>query len=152
MRKVTGDVQEIRCDACGAAIHNFLFAGEDDAETAGLCSAGRCNISDIVIAEATPEEWNAFDEDGLVILEERLTKKLNLPGLKISRLLRVEQPNGSVAGRSFQHFLRVYKPPTLVYVCPCCEQGEARVAAKYTINEFHAGGGKLTIVGDISVE
>lgn len=152
MRKISGEVQEVRCNSCGSVFHHFLFSGEDDAETAGLCSASRRNIATLVIAEATPDEWRFFGGDGLLSLEARLASNLNMTDLKVLRLLRVEQSGGAAAGKSFQDFLHAYKPPTLVYACPACNHGEASVIAEYTTGEFQARGGKLVVVGDLSIE
>jgi hypothetical protein len=152
MRKVTGDVQEIRCNICDSVFHCFVFTSEDDTGTAGLCSASRCNQPEVVIAEATPEEWNACDAGDSKILEDRLSRNLNLHGLKILRLLRVEQPNSSSEGRRFQDFSRTYKSPTLVYACPCCTHGEGYVTKEYSVPEFQYHGGKLVVCSDISVE
>ena len=152
MRKVSGDVQEVRCDACGSVFHHFLFFGEDDTETAGLCSASRRNILDVVIAEATPDEWRACDGNGLSLLEARLSDALNLTDLKVLRLLRVEQSGSAAAGKSFKDFLQTYTPPTLVYACPSCSQGKAHVIAEFTADEFKARGGKLTAIGDLYIE
>ncbi len=152
MRKISGDVQKVRCGTCGSVFHNFLFSGEDDSETAGLCSASRRNIADVVIAEATSDEWGAFEGNGLSLLEVRLADTLNLTGLKVLRLLRVEQSGGVAEKTSFKDFLQTYKPPTLVYACPACSQGEAHVIGECTIDEFKACGGKLTVVGDLSIE
>ena len=151
-RKVTGDINEIRCNGCRSVFYCFMFSGENDTETSALCSATRCNTSEVTIAEATPDEWNAFDNGGFEAFEKRLTENLNIPDLKVLRLLRMEQPNNSMERKSFQDFLQKYKLPSLVYICPCCENGEAHVVEAFTVNEFQSRGGGVIAIGSLSIE
>src|SRR5262245_36901593 len=133
MRRVNGDVQEMRCGGCGAVLHRFVFTADTDMETDGLCSASRCNRAEVVIAEATPEEWNAFEDGGAANLEKRLAEDLNLPDLRVLRLRRVEQRGPSAFARIFlPSAWRTYERPDLIYACPCCEEGEVRAVAECT--------------------
>jgi hypothetical protein len=146
-RIVSGTVKLLRCDKCGASFPTFVFVGEDDSDTAGLCTASVCGRQEVVLAEAEPSEWNDFDKNGSASIEHRLRTQIGEDRLKIIRLLRVEKAASvSAQGMSFQDFKKAYKPPTLIYSCACCD-GESRVVSEMSIEEFERTGGRLVPIG-----
>lgn len=146
-RIVTGTVLKLHCQACKATFPHFLFSGEDDTDTAGLCSASSCDQNEVVIAEAEQAEWNDFEQAGASKIEKRLARQLARDDLRVLRLLKIEHENKSPAGLSFCDFKKTYKPPVLVYSCACCRDGESRAIDEVTPDEFQKNGGRVVITG-----
>lgn len=110
-RVVHGTVLMLRCHACGATFPHFLFSGENDTATAGLCSLSRCNQNEVYIGEATAVEWNDFEGASRKAFEKRMRHEFGVSDLKVIRLLRVEEIDTSMPGQSFQEFRKSYTPP-----------------------------------------
>lgn len=146
-RSVVGTVLRLRCQACGAVFPHFLFSGDEDIDTAGLCSASGCNQNEVVIVEAEPDEWNDFEGAGASAIEERLSQQFGRANLRVLRLLRVERETAPVAGLSFRDFKKGYKPPVLVYSCACCAEGESRAIEELTAGDFQRSGGQILVTG-----
>ena len=150
LRKVEGSVHRLHCESCRSTFPLFEFFGEDDTDTAGLGSAGRCGKDELVIAAMLPEEWNRYDTYGRERFEARIAELLNRPDLRVAKLLRIERQGPSGKGMSFQDFMKVSKPPLLIYSCACCANGEAKSIEEMEPDTFLARGGKIEFVGDLS--
>ncbi|MFA7293734.1 MAG: hypothetical protein WC023_15950 [Rhodocyclaceae bacterium] len=130
---------------------HFLFSGEEDTDTAGLCSASSCNQNEVVIAEAEPDEWNNLESTWTLVIEKRLAQQLGRTDLKVLRLLRVERETTPAAGLSFREFHKGYKSPMLVYSCACCGKGESRVIEELTVGDFKKSGGQILVTGRLTL-
>lgn len=150
-REVEGTIQRLRCDACGSVFPHFLFSGEEDSDTAGLCSAAVCGQKEVlVIVEADPSEWNDFASGVVASLEDRLKKQCAFGDLKVIRLLRVER-EPAAAGLSFSDFRKAYKPPVPIYSCVCCDTGESRISEEVTVKDFVNSGGRILLTGRLAL-
>lgn len=150
-RSVTGMVLRLRCNACGAVFPHFLFSGDEDGDTVGLCSASCCDKSEVVILEAEPSEWNNFESAGILAIEERLALQFGRADLKVLRLLRVEHEITSGTGLSFRDFKKAYQPSVLVYSCACCAEGESRAIEELTVGDFQKLGGRIFVAGKLTL-
>lgn len=147
-RLINGTVVRLQCAACGATFPHFRFTGDTDSDTDGLYSATSCTANELVIAEATPSEWNEIGRGDGASAERNLAQQLGRTDLKIVHLLRVEDTN-SAKGLSFAEFQKVYKPPVLIYTCPCCANGESRELEELTVARFKKSGGKIELIGPL---
>ena len=132
-------------------VPHFLFSGDEDADTAGLCSASSCNQNEVVIVEAEPNEWNDLEGTGASAIEERLAQQLRRADFKVLRLLRVERENAPGTGLSFRDFKKGYERPVLVYSCACCGEGESRAIEELTAGEFQESGGRILATGRLTL-
>lgn len=151
-RIVVGTVLRLRCQACGAVFPHFLFTGEEDGDTAGLCSASSCDQNEVVIAEAEPAEWNDFVLTGAMAIEKRLAQQLVRGDLKVLCLLRIEREESAAAGLSFRDFKKAYKPPVLVFSCACCADGESRAIEEIAVDDFQNSGGRILVTGRLVLQ
>ena len=146
-RKISGTVLSLRCMQCEAEFPHFLFSGEEDTDTAGLCSLSSIDADELIIGELEIEEWNNFDTNGALHFEHRLSEQLNRHDLKVVRLLRVEQAKNVGNGMNFQDFRKAYNPPAMVFSCICCVDGESRTSEEITVENFQSLGGKISPIG-----
>lgn len=144
-RIVDGTIVRLRCDACDSVFPHFLFSGEEDSDTAGLCSASSCGKDELVIVEAEPSEWNDLNHTDAAV-GNRIAEQLQRNDLKVVRLLRVERDSGAT-GLSFSDFRKSYKPPILIYSCACCANGESRAIDEVTVGDFQRAGGRIITTG-----
>jgi hypothetical protein len=149
-REVAGTILSLRCEACGSVFPHFLFLGDGDSSTAGLCSASRCRKDEVVIAEVDSSEWGALAVAESSSIEARLMKEFSLADLKVVRLLRVEH-GASAAGSSFGDFRKAYKPPIQIYSCVCCVNGEARSIEAVEVKRFEDSGGRILLSGRLTL-
>lgn len=147
-RLVDGTVAKLQCAACGAVFPLFTFTGETDSDTDGLYAATSCATNEVVLADATPSEWNGMGRGDSTSVEKKLAQQLARTDLKIVHLVRVENTI-SAKGLSFAEFQKVYKPPVLIYSCACCPNGESRVVEKLTVARFKKSGGKIKLIGSL---
>ncbi|MFC4314273.1 hypothetical protein ACFPN2_34735 [Steroidobacter flavus] len=145
---IDGTVVRLQCEACGAVFPYFRFTGDVDSDTDGLYSATSCTGNELVIAEATPSEWNEMGRGDGTSTEKNLAQQLGRTDLKIVHLVRVEDTNAA-KGLSFAEFQKVYKPPVLIYSCPCCADGESRAVEELTAARFKKSGGKIELLGPL---
>lgn len=146
-REIEGVIQKLRCTACGASFPHLLFHGEQDTDTAGLCSAAACGQSDLAVAvEADPFEWKQLTDGNAASLERRLLGQTRLGPIRVIRLARVERKE-LPPGMSLIAYREAYEPLTLIYSCICCGADESRVMEEVEIDEFVKSGGRLVLTG-----
>ena len=146
-RLVAGTVLRLRCESCKATFPHFLFSGEVDAGTMGLCSASSCDQNQVVLVEAEPSEWSDFEGIAVSSIESRLASELARDDLRVPRLLKVERDESSPVGVSFRDFRKAYRPPVSVYSCACCRDGESRAVSEMSVDEFGKSGGRVLATG-----
>lgn len=152
MRKVSGSVRILRCESCEAKFPVFEHEIESDAQAIGLYSAALCNGKDLLLLELDPIEWNDARTGKLVRLPERLLIDASLrKDYRLTHILRVDFPVPQSDGLSFDEFRKKYRAPTVVYACPCCENGEARSISEVTAREFIESGGSIVALEEITL-
>lgn len=150
VRKVEGTILKLRCSICGYLFHHFLFSGDEDVDTIGLCSASSCKNDNLALVEAGPNEWKDFSDSGYRSIERRLTESLDCKDFKVIRALRVDDKQKATAGLSFAEFKKIYTPPVIVYSCPCCDGGESRLVEEIAVDDFQSSGGKIILTGRLN--
>src|SRR5277367_3208604 len=120
---VRGTVKMIICQSCNSKMPLFAFETETDVGAVGLCSATRCNGLELIIAETTLDEWKQMKSGELQHLPARLSDALDIRGLHVLHIVRVEEQPESAAGMPFSEFRKIYRRPRVIYSCPCCEKG-----------------------------
>jgi len=144
MRRVAGDVVTLRCEQCSTTFHHFVFSGDTDMATDGLGSLSSCLGNDVVIAEMTAAEWNA-EERGEKAFSTRVSEALRRNLTTVS--LSAPEPKK----RFFPRIFTQRQPAVVQYACACCSGGRTRETRRATIDQFQAGGGQITIFGDLSL-
>ena len=143
--RIDGQVEEARCNQCGAELITFTFSADSDMTTMGLAAACAGNRH-LVLGELTSSELSAGDL-GL----EAFTKRAGHAVGAECRSIRVKRYEGGTAprGTSFADFRAAYRPPRPIYGCPVCD-GDALVAATSSYTDFVRSGGVIALLGDIS--
>lgn len=150
-RIVQGTILRLRCDSCGSIFPHFLFSGEGDADTVGLCSASSCRENEVAITEVDSYEWRNFDHAGRASIEKKLATQFARCDFRVVRLLRVGREEHSAVGLGFSDFQKAYKPPVLIYACVCCATGESRAIQEITIGDFNLAGGRIFLAGRLAL-
>ena len=150
-RHISGTIKALKCRSCEATVHIVTFEGESDVDTIGLCSAGSCRGLDVVIVEANPAEWNELAAKNTSTLQSRIAEELRRDDLYIVNILRIEDTNETLAATSFAEFRKAYRPPSIIYSCPCCSNGEAVETDELTVAAFKKMGGEVFAIGGISL-
>lgn len=148
---VRGFIKIITCQTCKSNAPLFAFDSETDNDTVGLCSAALCNSLDVVIAETTLDEWTKMESGELLHLPSRLSSISGLKNLHVLHVKRIEQSPGPAAGMSFSEFRKLYKPPVVIYSCPCCDGGDAIESQEFSVSKFEEIGGRVVALGDLVV-
>ena len=151
-RAIHGSVKIVTCRACQSSVPLFELEAESDTDTVGLCSAARCNSLDLVLSETALEEWQAAQSGEVPSLLSRLSDLSGVKDLHILRIKRVEQSPDLPAGVPFSQFKKLYKPPVVIYACPCCLDGEASETREVLLSEFEEMGGRIVALGNLVVE
>lgn len=149
-RLVEGTVLMLRCRTCSAVFPHFLFSGEQDTDTDRLCSASACDTIEVVVAEATADEWNDLAHGSVSVLQARLSSQLARDDLRVLRILRVEPGKNSGKGASFQDFRKEYSPPITIFSCACCG-GDSEATEEITVDAFQKAHGRLHVLGNLAV-
>ena len=127
------------------------FIGDSDFQTTSLVSAGSDTSLFIVIGEVQSDEWHRESSRTYDTVEHRLRRQLNRNDIYILRMSRVEVPDRAPAGASFAEFRRQYQPPSVIYACPSCPDGDAVKADEFTREEFERSGGTILSVDGIEL-
>lgn len=127
----------------------FQFAGDTDQDTDGLISASCCRNPKVVVAEAIGLEWNLLGAGDAQPALDRLGRESGLTDLRMPMMIRTENGFTPPRGTSYAEFSKLYKPPILVYSCPCCDNGEAIEIANYSVPDFIDHGGQVLVIGDL---
>jgi hypothetical protein len=133
VRRIEGEIEELRCGSCGVQSATFVFTGDTDMTTMDLETATAPETGEVVIGERLGNETR--EQFAERISRERGAKFATVP------LIRTEDTNEPTS--DFRVFLRAYRPPTPVFGCPKCG-GEARVIRRESPAEYIARGGQIT--------
>lgn len=151
-RIVVGTVLKLGCQQCGATFPHFVFSGDTDMATVGLCSASSCARDALVLFEVEAAEWRDFALGEVAAIEERLARQFPGEALRLVQLLRVESDDSAAKGMSFRDFKKVYKAPVLVYACICCVDGESRAQDEISTEKFRRAGGNIMLTGQLLLQ
>ncbi len=128
----------------------FEFECETDTGAVGLFSAAKCNGLDVVIGEVTLEEWTEMQSGRLLHVPARLSSALDIGNLHVLHIRRIRQGALPPAGIPFAEYRKLYKPPVVIFSCPCCNGGEAIEVQELSISEFESIGGRVIALGKLA--
>ena len=148
---IRGAVKMISCQNCRSNIPLFEFDSETDNDTVGLCSAALCNGLEIVIAEVTLYEWKKMYSGELLHLPTRISGDSYLKSLHVLHIKRIEQSPDPTPGTSFPEYRKIYRPPVVIYSCPCCDGSDAIETQEFSVSKFEEIGGRIITLGNIRV-
>lgn len=146
---VRGSVKIVTCRTCHSSMPRFEFESETDTGTVGLSSAARCNSADLVLAETTLDEWRGIQSGDISGLLSRLRDLSGMKDLCVLWIRRIEQSAQPPTGIPFSEFRKLYRPPVVIYACPCCADGDAIETQEMLISEFEARGGRIVALGNL---
>jgi hypothetical protein len=149
MRRVEGEILKLRCDACRMAFPTMEFSGDTDMATWGLASATSSSGDVLVVGEMTADEYGVGYAAGFDRFAERVTRQQGSV-FKAAHLLRSEVDQSVAQGSDFSEFRRSYFAPTLIFGCLACG-GDARVVGRESGQDFQHHGGKLTVLGELTI-
>ena len=144
---VHGTVKIATCQLCNSSIPFFEFEVETDIGSVGLCSAAQCNSLSVVIAEITMDEWRELASGKLSYLPCRLSDAIGMKDLNILHIKRVDRSPEPAMGIPFSEYRKLYKPPVVIYSCPCCDAGEVIETQELLVSEFEEMGGSIVAMG-----
>lgn len=121
------------------------FTGDTDMVTEGWVSLTSTERPEVVVTQATAEEWNSLESTGASQIEARINRQLGRNDLRYVRLMRVED-QGNPKGVSFQEFRKAYKPPKLLYQDIYSPTSQASEVSQTTRADFERGGGKVLVI------
>lgn len=148
---VYGSIKMIACRSCNSKIPLFAFDSETDVDSIGFCSAAQCNDLRVVVAETTLDEWKMMERGEVMSLQSRIAGASSIEDLHILQIRRIERGPEPAAGVPFSEFRKIYKPPTIIYSCPCCNLGDAVETQEYSVSEFEGLGGSIVPLGNLVV-
>jgi hypothetical protein len=148
---VRGSVKIVQCRECNSNMALFVFESETDVDSVGMCSATKCDGLSIIVAETTLDEWKDIESGKLSKLPSRLIDNPAMNAFHILHIKRIEQSPQPPAGVPFSEFRRSYKPPAVIYSCPCCGDGDAVETQEVTLSEFEGMGGHIVALGNLVV-
>ncbi|WP_293266081.1 hypothetical protein [Oryzomicrobium sp.] len=124
------------------------FSGDTDMVTDGWLSLTSVNQLEIVITQATADEYRAIaqDNDGYLKVEHRINAALGRIDLRCSWLVSVEEVAKTAQGTSFQESQKSYQPPKLLFKDIFAQDSVATETSRTSRSEFECNGGKLVVL------
>jgi hypothetical protein len=151
-RRVECSVLTLRCRRCAAEFPHVVFSGDTDMATNGLCSLTAVGVDEVVIGELNGDEWKLGFTGAVAAFKARVSAALARGDLRDVPLVGTEAESGEPnCTRSFVIFRRLYAKPRALYGCAVCDEGEAIEVAPMEPGAFSRGGGKLTVIGDLTL-
>lgn len=132
----------LRCDACHEVTAHLVFSADTDMVTPGLEALSSAIRDEIVVADLALADRSEA--------AAHVNALLGRDDLRVVPLLRAEGDH-IPAGLSFEEFMARYRPPRLIYGCPKCGTGEARVVQEIGPSDYLRTGGTLTVLPDIEI-
>ena len=114
--------------------------------TWGLCSLTAVGREEVVIGEFDPVEYKLGFEAAQKAFGKRISGLLKREDLRIVRLIRSEP-----ARTTFGLLRRRSVLSKVIYSCPKCSSGEAVGIDEMDWKRFQAGGGLITLVGNLEL-
>lgn len=151
-RTIDGQVRKIESKADSKVFFDFEFWAESDEDTYGLlCLVQRSNPKNIFIIEMSPTELAiSSDAQGLEAVKDRVVKEIGVTDLVFPKVIRFEEKKSDVKA-GFQSFLKNYEKPIPVYASIFDQTNEAIQVEKMSIDGFKKLGGKVHLLGNISM-
>jgi len=153
MKKIEGQVRKIRTKSGAQEFFDFEFWAESDEDTYGLlCLVQVSNPYNLFVTEMDANELtNTNDAQDLKIVIERISRETGVMDLVFPKVLRFDEKKNDVKA-GFQAFLKSYVKPVSVYESIFDHSEEAVQVEKLSIEQFNRLGGKVTLIGNLSLK
>jgi hypothetical protein len=124
------------------------FSGDTDMVTDGWLSLTSVNQPEVVVTQATADEYRAIAKgnDGYLKVQHRVNAALGRTDLRCSWLVGIEEVAKTAQGTSFQEFRKSYKPPKLQFNDIFAQSSVATETSRTSRSEFERDGGKLVVL------
>lgn len=119
-----------------------LFSADTDAATDGWVSLTSVDRPEVVVTEATAEEYQAVMKgpEGHLLIEDRVNAALKRADLKCPWLVRVEEASPATQGHLHQEY------PKILYRDILSPDSLAAIVRRTTRREFERSGGTVTVL------
>lgn len=91
------------------------------------------------------------DVQGLEVVKNRVVKETGITDLVFPKVIRFDEKKSDVK-TGFQDFLKTYEKPIPIYESIFDQSEEAIQVEKVSIDGFNGLGGKLHLLGDLSIK
>ncbi len=147
-----GQIRKIESKSDSKVFFDFEFWAESDEDTYGLlCLVQRSNPKNMFITEMNSNELAIADDvQGLETVKNRVAEETGVTDLVFPKVVRFDEKKSDV-NAGFQAFLKTYKKPVPVYESIFDQTEEAIQVEKLSIDRFKELGGKIRLLGDISI-
>jgi hypothetical protein len=124
------------------------FSGDTDMVTDGWLSLTSIHQQEIVVTQATADEYRAISNsnEGYLKVEHRVNAVLGRTDLRCSWLVGVEESAKAVQGMPFQKFRKSFRPPKLLFNDIFSQGSVANEIARTTRLEFEKNGGMVILL------
>jgi hypothetical protein len=125
-----------------------LFSGDTDMVTDGWLSLTSSELPEIVVTQATADEYRAISkgDDAYLNVEDRVNAALRRIDLRCSWLVGVEKVAITGQGMSFEGFRKSYQPAKLIFKDIFVLDSLAYETSRTTRFEFESNGGKVVVL------
>jgi len=152
MNNIEGQIRQIKTSTISEVFYDFEFLGESDESTIGLVCLTRCEQPNVlVVTEMNKNELSIPDyKIGMKVLIERTAKETGYKDLVFPTIIRYEQKQND-SNKGFQEYLKTYQKPIAVYKSIFNDSQEATQVNNMTIHEFTKAGGRIELLGHLSM-
>ncbi|PIE41643.1 MAG: hypothetical protein CSA49_02435 [Gammaproteobacteria bacterium] len=151
-KSIDGQIRKIESKSDSKIFYDFEFWAESDEETYGLvCLIQISHPTNLFITEMSADELAISSEAKMLeVVKNRVSQQTGVPGLVFPKVIRFDEKKGDVKA-GFQAFLKSYEKPIPVYESIFDQSKEAIQIEKLSIDEFKGLGGKIHLLGNISM-
>lgn len=151
-KSIDGQIRKIESKSNSKVFFDFEFWAESDEDTYGLlCLVQLSNPKNLFIVEMNPNELAiSSDSKGVEAVKNRVATETGVSDLVFPKVVRFDEKKGDV-NAGFQAFLKTYEKPTAVYESIFDKTEEAGQVEKLSIKEFEELGGKIVLLGNLSM-
>lgn len=151
-KSIDGQIREIESKLDSKIFYDFEFWAESDEDTYGLlCLIQSSNPKNMFIVKMSPNELAIpSNPKAIEAVKARVAQETGISNLVFPKVIRFEEQKGNIKA-GFQEFLKSYKKPIPVYESIFDQSDEAVQIGRFSIDEFQKLGGKIHLLGDISM-
>lgn len=152
IKKIDGQIRRIESKSKPTVFFDFEFWADSDENTYGLlCLVQVSEPTNLFITEMNANELAISDGgQGLEAVKNRVTAVTGVKDLVFPKVIRFDEKENNITA-GFQAFLKTYEKPVPVYENIIDNGEEAMQVEKLSIEQFKKLGGKVTLLGNLTV-
>lgn len=132
-RFVDGYIQYSECTNCSNKLHNLILQGDTDMATMGLVNLTEPDTKNIILTEATNEEWSGYKTE---LIAKRISKETGSNGYIVV---------------TYQNFVNTSNEKEWLPICPIC-LSKHRLTTKKTFPDFIDDDGIIRVLDSFDEE